>query len=93
MNDSMRTVLKKSLGIIFIVLGFLALITPFSPGSWLILVGLEILGLRLLLERKLSSVLKEKHRKKLADLKHKAKRFFGFGPSPAKRQDSKQNSD
>lgn len=76
----MRTVLKKSLGIIFIILGFLALITPFSPGSWLILVGLEILGLRLLLERKLSSLLKEKHRKKLAELKQKAKRFLRIGP-------------
>jgi uncharacterized membrane protein len=60
----MRTVLKKSLGIIFIILGFVALITPFSPGSWLILVGLEILGIRLLVERKISFFLKEKHRKK-----------------------------
>jgi hypothetical protein len=75
----MKKVLKKALGVILIILGFLALITPFSPGSWLILVGLEILGLRLLLERKLSSLLKEKHRRKLTDLKQKAKRFLRIG--------------
>jgi len=81
----MKRILRKTLGIIFVVLGFVALITPFSPGSWLILVGLEILGLRLLLTRKLSSasskagslLLKEKHRKKLAGLRQKIKRIFG----------------
>ncbi len=76
-----------------IILGFLALITPFSPGSWLILVGLEILGLRLLLERKLSSLLKEKHRKKLADWSQKTRRFFRLGSSPAKSQDNERRSD
>ena len=87
----MKIVLRKVLGVILIILGFIALITPFSPGSWLILVGLEILGLRLLLTRKLSSasrkagslLLKEKHRKKLADLSQKVKRIFGVGSSPA----------
>lgn len=44
---------KKALGVILIILGFLALITPCSPGSWLILVGLEFLGLRFLLEDKM----------------------------------------
>jgi len=39
------------------VLGVLALLTPFTPGSWLILVGLEILGLRLLFQRKVLSLL------------------------------------
>jgi len=90
-----KIVLRKVLGVILIILGFIALITPFSPGSWLILVGLEILGfglgLRLLLTRKLSSasrkagslLLKEKHRKKLADLSQKVKRIFGVGSSPA----------
>jgi hypothetical protein len=49
---------KKTLGVFFIILGFLALITPFSPGSWLILVGLELLGLRFLLEDKLPAFFK-----------------------------------
>jgi hypothetical protein len=49
----MRRTVRTVIGVILIVLGFLALITPFSPGSWLILIGLEFLGLRILLENKL----------------------------------------
>jgi len=72
----MKRVLRKTLGIIFIVLGFLALITPFTPGSWLLLVGLEILGLRMLLEKKLSSFLSDSQRKKLQNLKCKVRNFL-----------------
>ena len=39
---------KKTIGILLIVIGFLALITPFTPGSWLIFVGLEFIGIRIL---------------------------------------------
>ena len=49
----MRRTGRMIVGVILIVLGFLALVTPFSPGSWLILIGLEFLGLRILLENKL----------------------------------------
>ncbi len=49
----MRRIGKKVAGAILIVLGFLALVTPATPGSWLILVGLEFLGLRLLLSDRL----------------------------------------
>lgn len=38
---------KKIVGVILIVYGFIALITPFTPGSWLIFFGLELLGIRL----------------------------------------------
>jgi uncharacterized protein YqgC (DUF456 family) len=72
----MKRVVRKTLGIIFIVLGFLALITPFTPGSWLILVGLEILGLRMLIEKKLSAFLSDSQRKKLQNLKCKIKNLL-----------------
>ncbi len=49
----MKKVTRKITGVILIVLGFLALVTPLTPGSWLILVGLELLGLRILLQDKL----------------------------------------
>ncbi|HNY80903.1 MAG: PGPGW domain-containing protein [Sedimentisphaerales bacterium] len=49
----MRRVGKQVIGVILIVLGFLALVTPATPGSWLILIGLEFLGLRLLLSDRL----------------------------------------
>ena len=58
----MKTIIRKSIGIICIILGFLALVTPLTPGSWLILVGLEILGLQFLLGDRFSRFLKKKHK-------------------------------
>lgn len=44
-----RKVLKIVVGVLLLLLGLAALFTPFTPGSWLALVGLEFLGLRVLL--------------------------------------------
>lgn len=46
---------KKIAGIFLILIGFLALVTPFTPGSWLAFVGLELLGVRLAFVDKLKS--------------------------------------
>ena len=51
-----------------IILGVLALLTPLTPGSWLALIGLEILGLRLLIERKIISILPQKYRQRAREL-------------------------
>lgn len=40
--------IKKTIGVLLIIIGLLALVTPFTPGSWLVFVGLEFLGLRVL---------------------------------------------
>ncbi|MBI2524053.1 hypothetical protein HYW11_02460 [Candidatus Peregrinibacteria bacterium] len=40
--------LKKTAGILLLIIGIAALVTPLTPGAWLIFVGLELLGLRLL---------------------------------------------
>lgn len=45
---SVNNLLKKVLGVLAIIIGLLALVTPFTPGSWLIFVGAEMLGIRLL---------------------------------------------
>ncbi len=63
----MKKIVKIPIGIICIVLGFLALITPLTPGSWLILIGLEILGLGFLLDGKLFRRLKGKGKSRLED--------------------------
>jgi hypothetical protein len=39
-------IFKMILGVILILVGIFALITPFTPGSWLAFVGLELLGVR-----------------------------------------------
>ena len=61
----MKKALRIILGIILIILGFAALLTPFTPGSWLALIGLELLGLRLLVQRKLLWLLPAKMRIKV----------------------------
>ncbi|MSR76291.1 MAG: hypothetical protein EXS68_01725 [Candidatus Ryanbacteria bacterium] len=38
---------KKILGVILIIIGLAALVTPLTPGAWLAFVGLELLGIRL----------------------------------------------
>jgi uncharacterized protein YqgC (DUF456 family) len=43
---------KKTVGIILIIIGLVALLTPFTPGSWLIFIGLELLGFRILFAKK-----------------------------------------
>ena len=43
--------LKKVIGVILILIGLVALLTPLTPGSWLALIGLELLGVRLLSDK------------------------------------------
>ena len=64
----MRRALKIILGIVLILIGLFALLTPLTPGSWLALIGLEILGIRILLERKLISLVPHKYRRKVRNL-------------------------
>lgn len=45
---NIKIIVKKTIDILLIVIGLVALFTPFTPGSWLIFVGLELLGFRLL---------------------------------------------
>lgn len=47
-NETIKHLFKKAVGVILIVVGLFALLTPLTPGSWLIPVGLQLLGLRLL---------------------------------------------
>jgi len=70
----MRRILRITLGIVLIILGVAAALTPFSPGSWLALIGLEILGLRLLFQRKLLSWTPWKYRGTLRNLLNKRKK-------------------
>jgi sulfite exporter TauE/SafE len=44
-----KKILRIVVGIVLILLGLVALFTPFTPGSWLAVFGLEFLGLRVLL--------------------------------------------
>ena len=43
-----RPKIKKVVGVILILIGLAALTTPLTPGSWLAIIGLELLGVRIL---------------------------------------------
>ncbi|MBX4186700.1 MAG: hypothetical protein KW802_00340 [Candidatus Doudnabacteria bacterium] len=48
-------ILKVIAGIILIIIGFIALVTPLTPGSWLIFVGLSLLGVHIALWDKIKA--------------------------------------
>ncbi len=52
--------IKKIFGVILVLIGFIALVTPFTPGAtWLIFVGLELLGFHFLLWDKIKARLRK----------------------------------
>lgn len=52
MEQQIKSKLKQSLGVFLIIFGILGLIFPVLPGWWVIILGLEILGWRLVFDRK-----------------------------------------
>ncbi len=68
----MKSILKKILGVILIILGLAALLTPLTPGSWLALIGLELLGFGFLLENRIGRLLKRRFGNKPDNLKRKS---------------------
>ena len=63
-----RPRIKKAVGVVLILMGLAALFTPLTPGSWLAIIGLELLGVRTLffdpLRRRFSEASKLKFWKK-----------------------------
>ncbi|MGA2070088.1 MAG: hypothetical protein ABSG97_01960 [Sedimentisphaerales bacterium] len=52
MKTIVKSIIKKVIGVILIIYGIFALLTPFTPGSWLALIGLELVGIRQFIFRK-----------------------------------------
>lgn len=52
MEQQVKNNLKRTLGIFLIVFGIAGLILPILPGWWVIPIGLELLGWRLVFDRK-----------------------------------------
>jgi hypothetical protein len=55
MTILVKKLIKQIIGIILIVVGLLALLTPLTPGSWLALIGMELLGIRLFIFKRVLS--------------------------------------
>jgi hypothetical protein len=60
MKPILKNILKKTIGVILIIWGIVALLTPFTPGSWLALMGLELLGFGFLLENRIGRAIKKR---------------------------------
>ncbi len=52
MEQQVKKNLKRALGIFLVVFGIAGLILPILPGWWVIPIGLELLGWRLIIDRK-----------------------------------------
>lgn len=66
--------LKKFIGVILLLVGLVALVTPMTPGSWLALVGIEMLGLTFLLPR----FIREPYERFKVTMKVRLRQFFGM---------------
>lgn len=61
---SFTNTFKKIIGVILVIAGVVLHLIPLFPASWIIVLGLEMLGLRILLQNKCQSFLsKLKHNK------------------------------
>ncbi|MBI2086635.1 MAG: hypothetical protein HYT69_00435 [Candidatus Zambryskibacteria bacterium] len=50
--------LRRAIGVLLVIIGLISVITPFTPVGFLLVVGLEILGIRYLVWNKLKNWLK-----------------------------------
>lgn len=55
----MWRVLRIALGIFLVVFGLFALLTPITPGAWLGLIGLELLGFGFLIPQKIRDLIEK----------------------------------
>ncbi len=51
---------KFAIGLVLVLYGIFALLTPLTPGSWLALVGLELIGIRVLTGKWFKSLFRTK---------------------------------
>lgn len=74
MKPILKNVLKKTIGVILIIVGLAALLTPLTPGSWLALIGLQLLGFGFLLENRIVRAIRKKFensKRKVGQISHR----------------------
>lgn len=52
MEQAVKSKLRTALGVVLIVFGIAGMILPILPGVWLIPIGLQLLGWKLVIDRK-----------------------------------------
>ena len=89
MNPVVKNILKKTVGVILIIYGLVALVTPFTPGSWLALIGLEMLGFGFLLENRVGRAIKNRYKNSFESLKRKVEQISHRKQQPSQTKDPK----
>jgi hypothetical protein len=51
MQQKAKTTLRTALGVFLVVFGIAGIILPFLPGWWVIPIGLELLGWKMIIDR------------------------------------------
>ncbi len=71
MQDKARITLRTTVGIILIVIGLAGIILPILPGWWVALIGLELLGWKLVIDRHKpwSQIIRFRHKRHQDELK------------------------
>ena len=60
MFNNILSKFKKPLGFFLVILGLILHLIPLFPAGWIVVLGLELIGIRILLEDKIKSLLKSK---------------------------------
>jgi hypothetical protein len=89
MKPILKNILKKTIGVILIIIGLAALVTPFTPGSWLALIGLELVGFGFLLENRFGRAIKNKCKNSFENLKRKVRQISHRKRPPSQTKDPK----
>ena len=67
----MLYVLRITLGVLLVLVGLFALVTPLTPGAWLGLIGLEMLGLGFIIPAKIRNLWKKERKEAQKELPSK----------------------
>jgi hypothetical protein len=54
-KNNFYSVIKKPLGVVLVIVGLLLHLIPLFPASWIIVLGLELLGIRILIQDKIKA--------------------------------------
>lgn len=63
-KNNFYSIIRKPLGVFLVVIGLLLHLIPLFPASWIIVLGLELIGVRILFQDKIKNWLENRKPKK-----------------------------
>lgn len=62
-KNSLYSQIKKPIGVFLVILGLILHLIPLFPAAWIIVLGLELIGIRILVQDKIKDFLKSRKTK------------------------------